>query len=170
MIETLRAAKRQNWNAAGNWLLYTVAFGALPFWGLALILWLSASAVTSDEFVKEARLAVYAAGLLAASIPSMQKEIADSPYKHPKWFLAATIFVIVAAALLFGGATIDPDRFDMARLTLLSTILTASALALGFLTELVNDVRSDPNLWADGEKQVEDLARQVRRKREKSAP
>jgi uncharacterized membrane protein len=160
----MKAAKRDHWMAAGSWLFYTVVFGALPFWGLAALLWLTAAQWSAEYLVKDGQLVVYAAGLLAASIPVMQKEIKDSPFKHPKWFLGGALLVIAFSALIFGAITIDPTRFRMGRLVAISGTLTFVSVILGFFTELVSEVRSDPDLRAVRDHQVSDLGESVRRK------
>src|SRR5690242_8935441 len=102
MPGALAAAKREHWMGAFEWLAYTL-LGAVPFWGVALIFWLQAQPMSIDVFVKDAQLAIYSAGLLAASIPVMLRDVKGSPFKQPKWFLLLSFLVLLVAAIVFGS-------------------------------------------------------------------
>lgn len=164
--DLLAAAKPEHWSRARGWLFYTLVVGALPFWGLGYLWWLATEPVDPEKLVKDAQLIVYSAGLLAASIPAMQKEVKDSPFRHPKWFFNTTIFVILLAALTFGAAMRSQNTMNLSRLTVISIVITMVALALGFFTELVTNVRDDPDLWSMKEKEIDRLGDEVRQKRE----
>jgi uncharacterized membrane protein len=160
------AAKPEHWSRAWEWLFYTLGVGALPFWGIGYLWWLAAEPVTMESLVKDAQLIVYAAGLLAASIPGMQKEVKESPFRHPKWFFWLTLFVILIAALTFGAAMRSADTMVLWRLAIVSVVVTVGALTLGFATELLTNMRDDPNLWSLRQKDLDELGGEVRRRLE----
>lgn len=174
------AARREHWAEAGSWLFFTLTLGALPFWGTALIYWLFSQELGYGLF-DGAELAIYSAGLLASAIPIMQRETKDSPFKHPRWFLAIALFVLVIAALVFASVTIADQAAAVHyqrpavvtpqwnRLFGVSVVLVLSSLTLAFFTELINNIRQDVNYRRIREAEVNVLDEKVRQKLEAHA-
>ncbi len=169
------AAKKEHWTTAGNWLFYAIALGALPFWGVVFIWWLFAASVPVGLFTDNAQLAVYSAGLLASAIPMMQREVKDSPFKHPRWFLGLSILVLVIGALVFTAVTLTAHANNLAhghapmfamagdRLLFVSIVLTAASLTLCFFTELIENIRQDINYGGVRASQVNALGAKVKK-------
>jgi hypothetical protein len=166
--QVIAASKREHWSDAVNWLFYTVIYGAFPFWGLAVLLWLNQRTVVLEQLFGNAQLAAYAAGLVAASIPVMQKEKKDSPFKHPKWFIGVSMLVTSVAALMLGNTANSSSTIQLSasRMLELSLLLTAVAVLLGFFTELVGNVRDDPDIRNMRDKDVDALARALKSRME----
>lgn len=161
-------ANKSHVGDALQWLMYAVVLGALPFWGVAFLQWIHVQPLSAELFVEHAELAVYGAGLLAAAIPTMQREIKDAPVKQPRWFLLFAITLIVGSSLLFGsvanrsaeGYHPEPSA-EVARTLWTSIALVALSLLLCFLTELINNVRLEPDVRGMKKQEVDDLSRQV---------
>lgn len=164
----LGAANRGHLFEALYWLFYVATLGALPFWGIAFVVWLGAGALESRVFVEHAEIAIYSAGLLAAGIPIMQREIKDSPFRQPKIFLALAIMIVVIDALLFGyisshqQASPQPaSALTIERALWASVALVTASVVICFLTELINNVRIDPDLRALQSRRLDTLSSQL---------
>jgi hypothetical protein len=171
--KVLIASRPGHWQEAFTWLFYTF-IGAVPFWGVALVFWLKVKSVAPDLFVKDAQLAIYSAGLLAPAIPVMVREIQGSPFKQPKAFLGLALLVLIAAASVFGSVISDEvttnptapslaDPIAKARLLYASIAVTAFSVILCFFTELINNIRLDPDLRRIRNEHDVSLASQVRK-------
>jgi len=167
--ELLAASRPQHWADARQWLFFTLAIGCLPFWGVALILWLFSQSVDPRIFVQHAELVVYSAGLLAPAIPLIQREIKDSPHKHPRWFLGVAVFMLAAAAVVLASVSLaDKFKFSLPvnadRLLWLSAVIFVASLTMGFLVEVIHNIRLDPDVRAMKDKQLDDLSAKVGKK------
>ena len=180
MPGALAAAKREHWMGSFEWLGYTL-IGAVPFWGVALIFWLRVQAMSIDIFVKDAQLAIYSAGLLAAAIPVMLRDIKGSPFKQPKWFLFLSLVVLLVAAIVFGSVAAGettvvaiPGQSAEAlaqrqvqirdRILLVSIALALVTYLLCFFTELINSIRIEPDLQRVRTEDEQALGKRVRKK------
>jgi CDP-diglyceride synthetase len=164
----LGAANRGHVFEALYWLFYVATLGALPFWGIVFVVWLGAGALDRRLFVEHAELAIYSAGLLAAGIPIMQREIKDSPFRQPKIFLALAIMIVVIDALLFGYiSSHEPSSpqpataLTIERALWASVALVTTSVVICFLTELINNVRIDPDLRAMQTRRLDSLSSQL---------
>src|SRR5436309_319883 len=105
----LASAKREHWREARHWLYFTLGVGCLPFWGIVFLYWLYAQKLSLSMFVGEAQVAVYAAGLFAPAMPVIIRDIKDSPFKQPTWFLIVSIVSVAAIAFTFAAAVTKTD-------------------------------------------------------------
>ncbi len=162
MRGALAVARKEHWAEARLWLYCTLGVGCLPFWGIAFLYWLYAQRVGLDMFVGQAQLAVYAAGLFAPAMPVIIRDIKDSPFKQPKWFLIASVVAVMFAAFTFAAVVTRPG-ISIVRLAIPSFGIFLLAIVLGFFVELINNIRSDPDIIALKRQQVDDLSAQVRK-------
>jgi len=181
LIDVIRNAKSRHWREAGQWLYYTGIFGALPFWGVALIAWFFSQRVSPDLFTKDAELAVYSAGLLASAIPIMKRESNAHGFRRPRWFLDLALLLIVICALVFAAVTLVDQTgapsngslnkwlINNHRILTISGLLALVSLVLCFLTELVEAVVSDTDLRQVHEREITSLGEEVQRRRTDSA-
>jgi hypothetical protein len=156
------AATKEHWLQARHWLYYTVGVGCIPFWGIVWLYWLIAKQLQLSMFVGEAQLAVYAAGLLAPAMPVIIRDIKDSPFKQPAWFLVVAVVSVAAIAFTFAAAVTNED-VSVTRLAIASFLFFFLSIVMGFFVELINNVRSDPDVIAVQRKQLEKLSGQVRK-------
>jgi hypothetical protein len=177
LIDLLKNSRKQHWMKALQWLYYTGVFGALPFWGVALLLWFFSQRVGADLLTRDAELAVYSAGLLASAIPIMKKETQGLSFRRPGWFLDLAMLLVVICALVFAAVTLV-DRttpaaagtlnkwfINDARILLISVVLAGVSLALCFLTELTEAIVSDTDLRQIHAQEIDTLGDRLREKR-----
>jgi len=154
MIPTMplvfKLATRNHWQDAWSWLGYTLLGGLLPFWGTALVLVFITKSQAFGTYFENGELAVFSAGVIAAAFPLMQRRVKDAPIEHPAYLNFLAILILAVALLLFSSLTItrqsptagaNPFVINSGAVLLVSILLFAASLLLGFIAELTNNVR-----------------------------
>jgi hypothetical protein len=177
LIDLLKNSRQRHWMKALLWLYYTGVFGALPFWGVALILWFFSQRVGADLLTRDAELAVYSAGLLASAIPIMKKESPGVGFRRPAWFLDLAMLLVVICALVFAAVTLVDRTAPVTagtlnkwlinddRILFISIVLATVSLVLCFLTELTEAIVSDTDVREIHAKEIDSLGDRLREKR-----
>ncbi len=154
MRKMLQGMRKEDWTNALQWLGYTVGPGALPFWGLYVLLLLWARQITLIQFLGHGELAVYSAGLVATAIPQLIKAFRGSPFGPPMALFYFAVAHLLLSAVLFAGVTLTalPGLpvldLDQAVLIKLSLVLLGLGLVIGFLAALLDSYMAGPGILA----------------------
>jgi hypothetical protein len=149
--EIVRLARPHHWAEARQWLVYMLVGGCLPFWGTSFLLLVFAVRPSASELLGRGELAVFSAGLLASAIPILRKKVKRSPVEQPEGLLTTCIVLLLPAALTFAAVTLA-DNFKSlptphpVAILVVSVLLFLTSLVIGFFTELINNVRHDPDI------------------------
>jgi hypothetical protein len=141
-------ANATHWRDAGNWLLYTLFGGLIPFWGTALILLFVQRSQPFTAYFAGGELAVFCAGLLSSAIPVMRRRIKDAPVEHPDLFHFVSLLCLAVILMLFASVTLARQfslpALNQAVIVTTSFVLFAVSVLMGFFVEVINNVRMTP--------------------------
>lgn len=160
--EAVRVARPHHWADAGEWLMFVFIGGCLPFWGVAFLFLLFSQHYSVDQLVGRGELAVFSAGILSSAIPIVTRRVKQPTLDHPRWSIAACMALLLLCALTLSAVTLT-ERFaptlkpDPSILAIVSLLLLACSLTIGFFAELISSIRSDPNYQVIGSEREQDL-------------
>lgn len=150
LLEVYRLARPHHWKSARQWLLYLVAGGCLPFWGPPVVLGLFEKVMPWDQVTGRGELALFGAGVIASAIPLMRRRVDGARVEYPEYMFFGSIVLLMVSGLLLATVTISETfpGLDLSKrmLVAVSVFMFLSSVLIGFAAEIVNSVRTDPDI------------------------
>jgi hypothetical protein len=168
IISTLAECSQSEWNSAGMWLTFTVALGCIPFFIGALAVWvLSSQNIVWADFIRHGELAIYSAGLIAASTRLIAKDVNSLPFVHRQFFTLLSILFVIATISLYSiikaAVFVQQPRLNDGFIITFSLILVVCSIVFSFFIFLLDVHRVSFNPRAIADSQQDDLARDFKR-------
>ena len=131
-------------------LAYTLFGGLLPFWGTALVLFFVGRSQSLRRLFRTwGTGGFFAQACCHLAIPVMRRRVRrNAPVEHPGWFYFVALLCLAVILILFVSVTLIrlfvPEGLNEGAIIPTSFGLFGVSVTMGFLVELINNVRMTP--------------------------
>jgi hypothetical protein len=149
-MKTITYATNEQWKSTMYWLLYTLIGGLVPTWGGAILLWIFGNWRGWEPFYANGEFILYSAALLAPALHILIKDARKPGFQLLAILNLAILFIsflLYAAIALSAFNIVNTEyKINLSLLSILSIWLFVLSVIISFLSELLENVKSDPDV------------------------